>query len=104
MDFEEPTPPEDQVCLGCTPRECKTNKKDRGGNRKLFKSSLSGGTIKPLTLSRGRTIWEDTQRKCVERHCELSKKRFEQLYKVSTPCLDDHQCKKEELETLGELS
>ena len=28
----------------------------------------------------------------------------EQMYKVSTPCFDDHNFKKEELETVGELS
>ena len=31
-------------------------------------------------------------------------KKAEQLYNVSTPCLDDHQFNKEELETAGELS
>ena len=31
-------------------------------------------------------------------------RKVEQFYKVSTPCLDDHQFKKEELETVGELS
>ena len=45
-------------------------------------------------------------KKCVERYCELAKKKNqqEQLYKVSSPCLDDHQIKKEELESVGELS
>ena len=33
---------------------------------------------------------------------ELAIKK-EQLYKVSSPCLDDHQCKKEELESVGEI-
>ena len=42
--------------------------------------------------------------KCVERYCESANRTVEQLYKVSTPCLDDHQFKKEELETVGELS
>ena len=42
--------------------------------------------------------------KCVERYCELANKKTEQLYTVSTPCLDDHNFKKEELETVGELS
>ena len=40
---------------------------------------------------------EGHARKCVERYCELAK--TEQLYKVSTPCFDDHSCKEEELET-----
>ena len=31
-------------------------------------------------------------------------KKTEQLHKVSTPCLDDHHFKKEELETVGEVS
>ena len=42
-------------------------------------------------------------RKCVERYCELANKTTQQLYKVSTPCLDDHQFKEEELESVGEV-
>ena len=42
-------------------------------------------------------------KKCVERHFELANKRIDQLYKVSTLCVDDHKFKKEELETVGEL-
>ena len=40
----------------------------------------------------------------MERYCELANKKTEQLYKVSTPYLDDHNFKKEELETVEELS
>ena len=47
---------------------------------------------------------EGHARKCVERYCELANKKVEQLYKVSSPCLDDHQSKQEELESVGELS
>ena len=47
---------------------------------------------------------EGRAQKCVERYCELANKETEQLYKLSTPCLDDHNIKKEELETVGELS
>ena len=47
---------------------------------------------------------EGHARKCVERYCELTNKKAEQLYKVSSPCLDDHHFKKEELETGGALS
>ena len=43
-------------------------------------------------------------KKCVERYCELANKKAEQLYKVSSPCLNDHHFKKEELESVGELS
>ena len=42
--------------------------------------------------------------KCVERYCELANKTTQQLYKVSTPCIDDHHFKKEELKSGGELS
>ena len=47
---------------------------------------------------------EGHAKKCVERCCELASKTTEQLYTVSTLCLDDHNFKKEELETVGELS
>ena len=32
------------------------------------------------------------------------KKKVEQLYKVSSPCLDGHQLKQKDLESVGELS
>ena len=34
-------------------------------------------------------------KKCVERYCELANTTTQQLYKVSTPCNDDHQFKEE---------
>ena len=43
-------------------------------------------------------------KKCVERYCELANKTTEQLYKVSTPCIDDHHFKEEETKSVGELS
>ena len=33
---------------------------------------------------------EGHAKKCVERNCELANKKTQQLYKVSTPCNDDH--------------
>ena len=33
---------------------------------------------------------EGHAKKCVERYCELANKTIEQLYKVATPCMDDH--------------
>ena len=38
---------------------------------------------------------EGRAKKCFEVYCELTK--------VSTPCLDDHNFTKEELETVGEI-
>ena len=42
-------------------------------------------------------------RKCVERYGELADKTTQQLYKVSTPCIDDHHFKEEELESVGRI-
>ena len=44
------------------------------------------------------------QRRCVERYCELANRTTQQLYKVSTPCIDDHHFKEEEIKSVGELS
>ena len=40
--------------------------------------------------------------KCEERYCELANKTTQQLYKASTPCIDDHHSKEEELKSVGE--
>ena len=40
-------------------------------------------------------------KKCVERYCELANKTTQQLYKVSTPCIDDHHFKEEEMKSVG---
>ena len=47
---------------------------------------------------------EGHAKKCVERICELSNKTTQQFYKVATLCMDDHQFKEEENESVGELS
>ena len=47
---------------------------------------------------------EGHAKKCVERYCELANKTIQQLYKVSTPCIDDHHSKEEEMKSVGELS
>ena len=47
---------------------------------------------------------EGHAKKYVERYCELANRTTQQLYKVSTPCIDDHHFKEEELESVGELS
>ena len=43
-------------------------------------------------------------KKCVERYCKLANKTTQQLYKVSSPCIDDRHFKEEELKSVGELS
>ena len=47
---------------------------------------------------------EGHAKKCVERFCELANKTTQQLYKVSTPCIDDHHFKEEKLKSVGKLS
>ena len=47
---------------------------------------------------------EGHAKKCVERNCELANKTTQQLYKVSTPCTDDHHFKEEEMKSVGGLS
>ena len=41
-------------------------------------------------------------KKCVERYCELANKTTQQLYKVSTSCIDDHHFEEEEMKSVGE--
>ena len=47
---------------------------------------------------------EGQSKKCVERYCELANRTTQQLCKVSTPCIDDHHFKEEELKSEGDLS
>ena len=108
VDLGEPTSFLGHVYLGCTQRACITDE-----YKKMFESRISSGATEKLpgwektarengrvVLRHGRTC----PKKSVERYCELAKKKTEQLNKVSTPCLDDHTFKKEERESVGELS
>ena len=75
----------------------------------MFESRISAGGTEKLPYSENLRIssWsydmEGHAKKCVERHCELANKTTQQLCKVSTPCLDDHHSKEEELKSVGEL-
>ena len=76
----------------------------------MFESRISAGATEKFTCSENLRIssWsydrEGHAKKCVERYCELANKTTQQLYKVSTPCIDDHHFKEEELNSVGELS
>ena len=82
----------------------------------MFESRISAGAMEkyqkqkprenlmPKRYLHGFMTWEGHAKKCVERYCELANKTTQQLYKVATPCMDDHQLKKEENESVGELS
>ena len=50
----------------------------------------------------GPVIWKVMQRN-VWRYCDLANKTTEKIFKVATPCMDNHQFKEEELGSVGEL-
>ena len=63
----------------------------RGRNRKA-------STFWKFRISSWSYDMESHAKKCVERYCELANETIQQLYKVSTPCIDDHHFKEEEYE------
>ena len=79
----------------------------------MFESRISAGAKEKLptrasgkpdaeTTPSGSYDMEGHAKKCVERYSELANKTTQQLHKVATPCLDDHQFKEEELGSVGE--
>ena len=64
-------------------------------NREIIGMAKNSSTNSGVVPRHGRTCSE---------MCWAILKKVEQLYKVVHPCLDDHQFKKEELESVGELS
>ena len=91
--------------------ECNPNNTLIDEYRKTFESRISaGGTEKlPNSEESGANAvassydMEVHAKKSVGRHFELANKTIEQLKKISTHCLDDHQLKKEKLETVGDI-
>ena len=77
----------------------------------MFESRISADGTEKLPRSEKFRIsaWsydmEGHAKKCVERYCEPANKTTQQLYKVSTPWIDDHHFKEEEeMKSVGELS
>ena len=76
----------------------------------MFESRISAGRTEKLPFPQNLRIssWsydmEGHAKKCVERYCELANKTTQQLHTVSTPCIDDHHFKEEEMKSVGELS
>ena len=76
----------------------------------MFESRISAGRVEKLPFTQNLRIssWSYDMtghaKKCVERYCELANKTIQQLFKVSTPCIDDHHFKEEEMKSVGELS
>ena len=110
VDLGEPTSFLDRVYLGCTQRQCEVSQNIVDNYRTMFESRISAGGLKKLPFSQNTRIFSWSYdmvghaKKCVERYCELANKTTQQLYKVSTPCIDDHHFRKEETKSVGELS
>ena len=110
VDLGEPTSFLDHENLGCTQRQCEISKDIVDNYRTMFESRISAGGVEKLPLPQNLRIssWSYDMaghaKKCVERYCELANKTTQQLYKVSTPCIDDHHFKEEETKSVGELS
>ena len=100
----------DHVNLGCTQRQCEISKNTVDNYRTMFESRISAGGVEKLPFPQNLRIssWSYDMtghaKKFVERYCVLANKKTQQLYKVSTPCIDDHHFKEEELKSVRELS
>ena len=110
VDLGEPTSFLDLVSLGCTQRQCEMSKDVVDNHRTMFESRISAGGTGKLPYSENCRIsslsydMAGHAKKCAERYCELANKTTQQLYKVSTPCIDDRHFKEEEMKSVGELS
>ena len=107
VDLGESTSFLDHVYLGCTQGQCQRSKDIVDNYRTMFESRISDGKTEKLPCSKNLRIssWSydigGHAKKCVERYCELANRTTQQLYKVSTPCIDDHHFKEEELKSVG---
>ena len=110
VDLGEPTSFLDHVYLGCTQRECEISKDIVDNYRIMFELRISAGGVEKLPFPQNLRFssWSYDMaghaKKCVERYCELANKTIQQLYKVFTPCIDDHHFKEEEMKSVGEMS
>ena len=110
VDLGEATSFLDHVYLGCTQRQCEKCKDIVDSYRTMLQSRISAGATEKLPCSENMSIssWsydmEGHAKKCAERYCELANKTTQQLYKVSTPCIDYHHFEEEEMKSVGELS
>ena len=93
-----------------TQRKCEISKDIVDNYTTIFESRNSAGGSEKLPFLQNLRIssWSYDMvghaKKCVERYCELANKNTQQLYKVSTPCIDDHHFKEAERKSVGELS
>ena len=112
VDLGEPKSFLDHVYMGCTQRECKPNEiildqnTRKCSNHKFLleelKNNQGGGNL-TQKLSRGPTTWKVRSKNAMKDLANWRIKRQNSYYKKSSPCLDDHHFKEEELESVGEL-
>ena len=106
VDLGERTSFLNHVYLGCTQRQCEISKEIVDNYRTMFESRISAGGLEKLPFPQiiRISLWSYDMaghaKKCVERYCELANKTTQQLYKVSTPCIDDHHFKEEETKSV----
>ena len=106
FDLGEPTSFLDHVYLGYTQRECKINNGIVANNRDVFESRIYAGAKEKLptrasgkldaeTISSWSYDMEGHAKKCVDKYIvNLRIKTTQQLYKVATLFMDDHQLKR----------
>ena len=100
VDLGEPTSFLDHVHLG--------NEITFEKHRKKFQSRIFAGATDKVPgwekLHAKTVAWsydmEGNAQKCVEGYCELANKTTEQLYKVRSPCMDDHLLSKRNMNQL----
>ena len=110
VDLGEPTSFFDHVYLGCTHTTMRNKQRYCGQLQNHVRIANFYGGLEKLPFPQNLRIssWSYDMaghaKKCVERYCELANMTTQQLYKVSTPCIDDHHFKEEETKSVGELS
>ena len=110
VDLGEPTSFLDHVYLGCSHRKCEISKDIVDILQNHVRTANFCGWNREITIHSKSSFssWSydiaGHAKKCVERYCGLANKTTQQLYKVSTPCIDDHHFKEEETKSVGELS
>ena len=112
VDLDESTSFLDHGQLGCTQRQGKPNETIVDEHRKCSnleflleeRNNYQSGRNLTQKLSRGPTTGKVTPKSALKDVVNWRRKRQRQLYTVSTPCLDDHNFKEEELETVGDLA
>ena len=89
----------DHVYLGC-----QMSKDIVDNYRSMFESTISAGAMESYQVHGNLTTWKVMQRNVWNDIANWHNRTTQQVYKVATPCIDDHQFKEEETKSVGELS